>query len=204
MDGGFSLIELSVVTVLIGLLGSLICTLVISTIRSEAGSRSRLADVDQVRVGMDAMTRTLRTAIAPGQLGAGCAGCDVAFKEIGGRKVHFWANLNDTSRPTLLTYELVVTGTTARLVETTQPPDGTSGTASSWTGPATTRTLITGIVVPTEPIFTYTDSTGTTTAALGSVYAVDISLPVRTKTPFATGTTSARTKVFLPNSAWGR
>jgi type II secretory pathway pseudopilin PulG len=78
-DAGVSLIELLVAVTIATVIGSLLTGVVVSTLRTSAGTRARLADVDSVRVAMDSMTKTLRTAIAPTQLGASCAGCDAPF-----------------------------------------------------------------------------------------------------------------------------
>jgi hypothetical protein len=57
---------------------------------------------------------------------------------------------------------------------------------------------------PSAPIFGYTTSTGVVATTLASVFAIDITLPVRTPDRFQNATTSAHTKVFLPNVTWGR
>lgn len=237
-DGGFSLVELLVVITIMTVLGGMVTSLVVSTLRSSSGTRARLADVDNVRVAMDSMTRTLRTAIAPAQLGAVCAPtCTAAFapfstatpaavaKPLAPCGVTFWANFGNAAagqvdRPVKMTYALEVAtgGVTANLVEYRQKPDGTSGIANSWTQTITRRVLVNGISfdpatfgsgpgcttgTPAAPLFTYTDSAGAVTADVSRVHAIDISLPVRTPNALHDATTSAKTKVFLPNAAWG-
>lgn len=230
-DGGMSLVELIVVIAIASVLGTLLTNVVISTFRTSAGTRARLADVDNVRVAMDSMTRTLRTAIAPAQLGASCTGCDAPFVAFTAAKplapcgVTFWANYGTAAagqvdRPVKITYVLEPKsgGTTADLVEYRQQPDGTSGVASSWTGSITRRVLINGIGyngttfgtgpgcatgTATSPLFRYSNSKGAPTTDVSAVRSIDIALPVRTPNVLEDATTTANTKVFLPNTAWG-
>lgn len=230
-DGGFSLVELLVTLTVMSVVGTLLTGLVISTFRTNAGTRARLADVDNVRVAMDAMTRTLRTAIAPAQLGATCAGCDAPFiaftaaKPLAPCGVTFWANFGSAGagqvdRPVKMTYafEVPTGSTTGDLVEYRQLPDGTTGIASAWNGTVTRRVLLNRIAydaarfgtgagcamgTPTAPLFRYATSTGAPTTDVMQVRAIDIALPVRTPNALQAATTSANTKVFLPNTAWG-
>jgi prepilin-type N-terminal cleavage/methylation domain-containing protein len=230
-DAGFSLIELLVAVTLSTLVGTLLTGVVISTLHTSANTRARLADVDNVRVAMDTMTRTLRTAIAPAQLGASCTGCDAPFvaftvaKPLAPCGVTFWANFGaaaagQVDRPVKISYILEPKpgGATADLVEYRQQPDASPVIASSWTGAITRRVLINGLLydtgkfgsgtgcatgTPTAPIFRYTTSTGTATTAVALVRAVDITLPVRSSNALESGTTTAATKVFLPNTSWG-
>jgi len=230
-DGGMSLVELIVVIAIASVLGTLLTNVVISTFRTSAGTRARLADVDSVRVAMDSMTRTLRTAIAPAQLGASCAGCDAPFAAFTAAKplapcgVTFWANYGTAAagqvdRPVKITYVLEPRpgGTTADLVEYRQQPDGSSGVASSWTGSISRRVLINGISysgttfgtgpgcatgTATSPLFRYSNSKGAPTTDVSAVRSIDIALPVRTPNVLEDATTTANTKVFLPNTAWG-
>jgi hypothetical protein len=212
-------------------LGSLLTGVVISTLRTSAGTRARLADIDNVRVAMDSMTRTLRTAIAPAQLGASCTGCDAPFlaftavKPLAPCGVTFWANFGSAAagqvdRPVKISYTLEPEdgGTTADLVEYRQQPDGTSGVASAWTGAVVRRVLINGIAYdaarfgsgpgcatgsPSAPLFRYTTATGAATTDVSAVRSIDINLPVRTPNALQDGTTTATTRVFLPNTSWG-
>jgi hypothetical protein len=199
--------------------------------KTSAGTRARLADVDNVRVAMDSMTRTLRTAIAPAQLGATCTGCDAPFAAFTAAKplspcgVTFWANYGTAAagqvdRPVKVSYVLepLTGGLTADLVEYRQLPDGPSGVASSWTGAVTRRVLINAITydgavfgtgtgcatgTPSSPLFRYTTATGAATTNVSDVRAIDIALPVRSPNLLERSTTTANTKVFLPNTAWG-
>lgn len=221
-----------VVIGLMSVLGTLITSMVISTLRTNVGTRARLADVDNVRVAMDSMTKTLRTAIAPAQLGATCPDCDTAFLEFSPSvplapcSVTFYANLGTpggtVDRPVKIIYavEPHAVDPVADLVEYRQRPDGTSGVASSWgANPVIRRVLVNGLAFDSsrfgsgpgcatgtaaDPIFRYISSAGAPTTDVGAVHAVDITLPVRTPNALHNATTSAHTTVFLPNSAWGR
>jgi prepilin-type N-terminal cleavage/methylation domain-containing protein len=230
-DAGFSLVELLVTITISTVLGALLTGVVISTLRTSAGTRARVADLDSARVAMDSMTRNLRTAIAPAQLGASCTGCTAPFLTFTAAKplapcgVTFWANLGNAAagqvdRPVKFSYVLepAASGLTADLVEYRQQPDGPSGVASSWTGATVRRVLINGIVynaakfgsgtgcatgTPTAPIFQYYTAAGAPTTDVSAVRSIDINLPVRSPNALENGTTTANTRVFLPNTAWG-
>ena len=230
-DDGVTLVELLVVIAITSVLGALLANVVIGTFRTTAGTRARIADVDNVRVAMDSMTRTLRTAIAPAQLGASCTGCDAPFvaftlaKPLAPCGVTFWANFGTAAAgqvdsPVKISYVLEpkTGGTTADLVEYRQQPDGVSGVATSWTGSVTRRVLVNAITynattfgsgtgcatgTPTSPLFRYSTATGAPTTDVSAVRSIDINLPVRSPNALEKATTTANTKVFLPNTAWG-
>ena len=136
-DRGVTLMETVVGLGIFGLLLALLSGVVVQIIRGDSGTRIRLANLDQVRTGMDAMTRTLRTAVRPEQLNGTCsAACDYAFETIGDSTVVFTANLGAVKAgapaPTRVTYTVAVdpddaSGATAAVTEVRQQ------VASTWT-----------------------------------------------------------------------
>lgn len=72
----------------------LVSGIVIASLKASTGTRDRLANLDQVRAGMDSMTKSLRTAVRPEQLNPSCTTvCDYAFETAGDSEVAFLANL---------------------------------------------------------------------------------------------------------------
>jgi prepilin-type N-terminal cleavage/methylation domain-containing protein len=228
-DRGFSLMELIVAMGIFGLLMSILGGVVIEMLKADQSTRARLANVDQVRQGMDAMARNLRTAVRPAQLNSTCTtACEVAFESISSTKVVFHANVGDTdtagnAAPTLYTYTVAadpddVLGETARIVEIRQrvAPTWTSGdytfvpectVGGAAVSGCTARVLASGIRWPFpsgEKPFAFTSAAGATLAAatdVGNVATVDITLPLGTA---ANPSPSVASTVFLPNSILGR
>jgi prepilin-type N-terminal cleavage/methylation domain-containing protein len=140
-DGGYSLIEMmtamAIATVVLGLVtGSLI-----GMMKSNASTTTRLANLDQVRQSMDAISKNLRTAVRPEQLNPACsANCSAAFVSATANSVKFYANVGDVDpagkpAPTLMSYTIAAdphdaTGKTAAITEIRQ------ALASSWTSAA--------------------------------------------------------------------
>ena len=118
--------------------------------------------------------------------------------------VEFWANLGTTGRPTRLGYTFSAnTDGTTKLVETRTAPAAGTGPVNSWPGPALTRIVVSGFKAPGS-VFSYWTSSGAQTTDPAAVAAVMITLPVRTENTLGAATTSARTTVYLPNTARGR
>jgi prepilin-type N-terminal cleavage/methylation domain-containing protein len=229
-DAGVSLIELLVVMMLFGLIGTLVTSLVISTHRQNAATRIRLEDVDQARVGMDALTRTLRTAVQPAQLQIGCTSCTgpastaTAVTTARSDYVQLFANFGSEAGPSLVTFTVgddAAEGM-ATLTQKTQPPDAGSAPNYSYTActvgapgcAISRRTLVRGLTwPPPAPVFTYRDNTAAQLTPGGSgqlspeqliaIDAIDIRLPVRTPNPFGTAPVTLVGQVALPNAASG-
>ena len=229
-DRGFSLVELLVGISIFGVLMAILGGVVIDMLRANSDTRARLANVDQVRQGMDTMARNIRTAVRPAQLNPTCAtDCDAAFESIADDKVVFLANIGDTDAsgdpaPTRFTYTVAadpddVRGETATVTEMRQK------VASTWTSGDYTfvpecavgepvavgcvaRVVTSGIRWPypsgEKPFVVRTAPGGAALAAgtgVGNVATVDITLPMGT---LAKPSPSVATTVFLPNSILGR
>jgi prepilin-type N-terminal cleavage/methylation domain-containing protein len=225
-DAGFTLVEVMVSIALFSVLMALLSGVVIEMLKANAGTRDRLANLDQVRGGMDAMTRTLRTAVRPEQLNPGCVDvCDYAFEAIGPTAVTFFANVGETAAgadaPTRITYTVTpdAGGKTATVTEVRQKvdPSWASGdyvfvAPCTVAGPAvagcTARAVTAGIRWPYpagEQPFAFRSVDGGTDLAAGTnvttVATAEVTLPLGTADNPSQSVTST---VFLPNTSLGR
>jgi len=221
-DRGYSLIEVLVAMVVAGTVLGLVTSAMIAMLRNGAAANSRLANLDQIRVGVDALSKNLRTAVRPEQLNATCStACSAAFETATNSQVVFYANVGaqaaGKAAPTRISYSIGAdpndtTGTTAVVTETRQQ------VAPTWTGgdytwsTATSRVVSRGITWPLPgsngPLFTYYNGAhaaiATTPAPSGSTLAqiasIRIALPVGDAAHPSPGVS---TSVFLPNSTLG-
>jgi prepilin-type N-terminal cleavage/methylation domain-containing protein len=183
-DDGFTLVEMLVVTVLMGLVSILVTTFAINTWRNTGMITSRVNDIDQARIGIDATSKLLRVAVKPSQLQAGClpttctgpAATDTAISAATDLSVRFYANVGAAAvGPDLVNYSASYDSNrrTAVLTETRQSPD--TGSAPNFTYTACTpgvagctiRSIprIVGLTSPTAtstptPIFRCYDTNG--------------------------------------------
>lgn len=229
-DDGFTLVELLVVMILLSLIGALVVSWVVTTQRQTAGTQVRLNDIDQARIGMDAITKTLRTAVEPAQLQLSCSSCtgsastSTALTNATATSVQLFANFGDPTGPVLVTFTVAFdpAANVATLTETSEAPDPGSAPNFTYTActigaagcPITRRTLVRGLTWPLPgAAFTYYDNAGTalplgTNGALSApqriaVDSVDITLPVHTPNPYGTGPMTVTDRVALPNAAAG-
>ena len=229
-DDGTTLVELMVVMTLFGIIGAILSAVVISTQRQSAAVRLRINDVQSARIGMDAMTRTLRTAVQPAQLQVGCTTCtgtaarSTAVSAASATSVQVFANTGATAGPVLTTFTVALDSATntGQLTQTSQPPDLNSAPNFTYTSctvgasgcRTTRRTLIRGITWPlTTAAFTYRTNAGTaltigstgqlTSGQLVAVDSVEISLPVREPNQFRTAPVTITGRVALANAATG-
>ncbi len=229
-DDGTSLSEVLVVAVLLGVIGALVTAFVITAQHQAAGSQVRLSDLDQARIGMDAVVKTMRTAVEPAQLQLGCSSCtgpastSTALTSATATRVQLFANFGDPAGPLLVTYEVAYDRSAglATLTETRQPPD--AGSAPDVTYTACTegaprcaireRTLVRGLTWPLPgTVFTYYDNAGAelipadgealSSEQLITVDSIDVTLPVQTPNPYGTGATTVTQRVTLPNAGTG-
>ncbi|WP_344608984.1 PulJ/GspJ family protein [Sporichthya brevicatena] len=212
-DAGLTLIETMVGVVIFTLIGGLLTTLVVDMLRSSAGTSSRLTGVNSVRVALDAMTKSLRTAVRPEQINAACASnCDSAFRTAGSNSVTFYANYGEAGKAQLTTYRVEADpdhAGTARLVEETFAAAAPGGSPSTTCGVGCTkRVLARGLtwpLGPTDPVFDFADEQCADFDAvvpLTRISCVLIDVPIA-GSKLDKGT-SATATVFLPNSVMGR
>jgi hypothetical protein len=229
-DDGTTLSEVLIVAVLLGVIGALVTSFAITTQRQTAATRVRLTDLDQARIGMDAVVKTVRTAVEPAQLQLACASCigpastSTALTSATATRIQLFANFGDPAGPVLVTYDVGYDNTAklATLTETRQPPDAGSAPNVTYTtctvgAPSCSirdRTLVRGLVWPLPgTVFTYYDNTGAalvpedgtalSSAQLITVDSIDVTLPVLSPNPYGTGATTVTQRVTLPNAGTG-
>src|SRR5690348_16728808 len=140
-DAGFTLAELLSVMVIMGVLGTAVSTLFISSIKTTQSTSTRLDQANAGRIAMDTITRVLRTAVMPASL-ASCSpscGSQAAFIQGSAYKVAFYADIDNPDNavgPSQVTFSVDASG---NLIETVQPADaGSAATGYTWT-PCTYR-----------------------------------------------------------------
>lgn len=179
-DSGFSLTELMVTMFVMGIVVAATVSLTIGFQRTNAQNISRQDQIDSARTAVEAISKSVRTAVKPAQLTSTCTLCiEDAFLQGTDYSVQFYANLNNpgnTIGPSRVTYTLVTTGPTAgQIVETIQRPDSyipsatgyaycdaTSGSASAaCKARFSTRPVAFGALATTgTPMLKYYDSAG--------------------------------------------
>lgn len=224
-DDGLTLVELSVTMLILGILTTAVMVLVNGTQRLTVQNNTRVDQINASRVAVEAISKSLRTAVLPSQVGATCpdgvpetdprcvlAASQAAFLQGTGTSVQFYGNLNNVNNtvgPSRVTYS--VSG--GNLVETIQPPDAHAADSFAYRycdpGPSCavrTRTLATGVQTG-SPIFTYYDASGTrinratlTAADLEKVDAVDIVVTVKAASTVGAPATTFVQRVSLPNA----
>lgn len=212
-DVGLSLVEVLVGVVIFSVLGGLLTAFVVEMLRTSTGTTNRAANVDQLRLSTDALTKGLRTAVRPEQLNPACASaCDAAFLSASASAVTFYANHGVPGQARLTTYRVEQDPDrpdSGRLVEELRAgvaPGGSPSIACS-VG-CTSRTLARGLVWPVDaadPVFAYADETCddfVSAVAPADIACVLIDLPVLGARD--NPGTSATATVFLPNSVMGR
>jgi prepilin-type N-terminal cleavage/methylation domain-containing protein len=179
-DSGFSLTELLVTMFVMGIVVAATVSLTIGFQRTNASNVSRQDQIDSARTAVEAISKSVRTAIKPAQLTSTCTSCiEDAFLQGTDYSVQFYANLNNpgnTVGPSRVTYTLVTTGPKAgQIVETIQRPDSlvivgtgyaycdaTAGSASAkCKAQLSTRPVAFGALATTgTPMLKYYDSAG--------------------------------------------
>lgn len=226
-DRGITLVEIMTSTVLAATLGGMVTMLVISTQRQTAAGEIRMADIDSARVGMDALTRVLRTAVQPAQLQVGCGSCigpasvSTALTAAEVDRLQLFANLGDPTGPFLITFAAEEENGKWVLTQKTQRPDVGSAPNFRYTPcipkqagcRISVRTLVRGLDWPSPtPMFVYRDNAadvltppgarpGLTPDQLLIVDSIDITLPVRTPNGVGAGGFLSATRVTLPNAS---
>ena len=217
---GVTLIEVTVVTVLLGIVLAMAQEALILTTRVVGDNAVRLDESQQAKTAIEGMSKVLRTAILPKQLSGTCTGCDIAaFLSGDAKSVRFYANVdNDLAVPTSgtttfgprkVSYVLDTGGT---LTETIQAPDVHAYNDYNFTyctpGPncAVRTRVLARNVVTTGSLFTYYNKAGavlpvpleSSTTYLQAVDSIDIMLTVKPAT--RVDGTSVTTRVMLPNA----
>jgi len=211
-DKGFTLTEMVVVISILSVVLAMVATTTITAQKNLNGSSARLDQVQQGKLAIEAMTKTLRTAVRPTQLNATCTGCDqAAFLQGNARTVQFYANINNPSNitgPSRVSY--IVNGN-GELTESIQAPNPHAATDFNYQyctpgpGCVVPSRIIARGVSTTSTLFTYYDSSGTTFSTLPlsvgdlpRVDSVDVVISVQ-RSPQVRGTTFTQ-RVTLPNA----
>ena len=139
-DGGFSLTELMVTMFIMGMVVAATVSLTIGFERTNAENVSRQDQIDTARTAVEAMSKSLRTAVKPAQLTSNCTLCLAdAFLQGTDFSVQFYANLNNPKNkigPSRVTYTLVTTGPKAgQIIETIQQADPPISDTDPWPNP---------------------------------------------------------------------
>ena len=210
-DSGYTMMEMVVVVMILGIVLAMVQTTLILTQRTVAGSGSRVNQTQQARVAIDSITKVLRTAVLPSQLnGTGTSSTAAAFIQGTKISVQFYANINNDSNivgPSQVSYNVDAAGT---LTEKIQPPDahaaGNYNYLYTCTTCATTRILARNVST-TQAMFTYYTKNGATiadavlTAAdLSSVDSVDVVVMVKASANQTIQATTLYERVTLPNA----
>jgi type II secretory pathway pseudopilin PulG len=220
-EAGTSLVELMVVTIILGLVMAVALGGLVSAQNADQGNAERVGNIDQARQLMDNTTKDLHRAV---RIVAGGS----TFLIAAPREVEFTATLDAVSTDAPVQIHLYV-DTNSQLVEQTRVPDNSVATAAppyyTYTGAWTTRYVARFINnSPTQPIFSFCDSTANAcTAAAPSIgwptscsptapicplaaagdfqkiHSVVVDFSVRHSTVFTVNASRLTTRVRLPN-----
>jgi len=220
-DAGFTLTEMVVAMVVLGVVlagGFMVLT---GAIRTAQATSSRVTDINNARLAVSAMSRTLRTAVLPSQLddSASAGTITAAFIQGGPTSVQFYADVgnpavlptsgNTTYGPSQVSYTL----NAGVLTQTIQPPlsHDVNNHDYQYCNPTLpgcmvfTTVLARGVdATAAKPLFVYYDATGNSLGALTAsnlddVDSIDIRVGMDTVSTGPMGTTSITTRVSLPN-----
>jgi len=212
-DGGFTLTELLVTIFILGIVLAGVQTTLIFTQKTVGEQSIRIDQTQMTNQAMDAVTKTLRTAVLPSQLNGTCTSCDLAaFIQGTPTSVQFYANINNDGNvvgPSRVSY---IVNANNELVETIQAPNSHAASDYNYQyctpGPGCviqTRVLARNIV-PGTAVFTYYDpngvslGTGTLTASdLAQVDTMDVVISVRDSTASRVPPTTFMARVSMPN-----
>ena len=211
-DEGVTLIEMVVVIAILSGVLAMVMTVIIAAQKNVNGNSARLDQIQQGKVAMESMSKTLRTAVRPSQLNATCTGCDqAAFLQGNARSVQFYANINNPANilgPSRVSYTVSNSGV---LTETLQAPNPHAATDYNYQyctpGPGCTvisRVLARGVSL-NKTMFTYYDASNNTfstlplaSADLPRVDSIDIIVNVSSSAQVSSTTFTQR--VTLPNA----
>jgi prepilin-type N-terminal cleavage/methylation domain-containing protein len=198
-DRGMTLSELMVTMVLLGIVGTIMASAVVTVTNTITKTQARADSLDVSRLGMARLTKNVRSGMAIQQAGAADK---PPFAEIGPNRMTLYASLGPV--PTKITYYI---NSNRELVE--QWYTGNAASNPYWTFTTTPRTTVIARKIPAgaSPLFTYYDyngallSTQTSTNAndLAQVRSVKIELTVDVDPARAGGPVTVSSTVVLPN-----
>jgi hypothetical protein len=196
--------EVMVAISILSLLMVMLTTTIVHGMQLSRGMGVRLDNINQGQLGMNAVTKTLRTAIWPKQLDdIDCTGDNcgaTALTTATPTSLTFYANLNNTGLgPSLMSYYIEARSDNAlygALIQTTQAPiPGLDGDGkysfcdATVAGCAVTQRAVSRGLNPTTATFHYydfdgelIDSDNLAAVQLAQVSSIDITLVVQTNT----------------------
>jgi prepilin-type N-terminal cleavage/methylation domain-containing protein len=217
-DQGFSLVELMVAIGILSLLMGMLTVTIVNGMRLSSNMGVRLNNINQGQLGMNAATKSLRTAVLPDQLvDSICIDCgDTALIIATSTRVTFYANLNNTGLgPSRTSYyiEQDPLNSYGNLIQATQAPTPLSDgryTFCAVGAPGcvvTKRAIARGLSLTAAP-FQYYDFdgellTGSTLdpGQLARVNSIDVTLKVQTnRVQNDASSNTIVQRVLLPNS----
>jgi prepilin-type N-terminal cleavage/methylation domain-containing protein len=213
-DGGFTLTEMVVVMFILGIVLAAVQTTLLMTQKTVGVNNMRLTQTMQAKTAIEAMSRTLRTAVLPSQLNGTCGSCSTAaFIQGTANSVQFYANINNDKNiigPSRVTYSVAGNGD---LTETIQAPNAHAATDYNYQycTPSATCVVPTRVlahfVQTTKPLLTYYDKNGTvftdttlTAVELAGVDSIDLFLQVQAAANQTLTSTTLTERVTLPNA----
>jgi prepilin-type N-terminal cleavage/methylation domain-containing protein len=210
-DRGLTLVELSVSMMIMGLLAASTMALYLGSMRTAAGTQARLEEINDGRIAVSAMSRSLRTAILPSQLFDASSEETSSFIEATPLSMRFYANINNPDNsvgPSRVTYTVSAEG---ELVESMQRPNQpVLNNKYVYCDPnsaacAVSRKVLARGLDPTVPIFAYYDALGVplpgaalTQEQMETIDAVDLSVTVQQHGSGGGGSTYVN-RIALPN-----
>ncbi|GAA5142668.1 hypothetical protein GCM10023340_06510 [Nocardioides marinquilinus] len=194
-DAGMGLAEVMVAMVLAGLVGTMVMTIAILTLKTTSGVQERLDNTTDGELAIAAAGKVLRTAVLPEQLeDKSCIGCDdTAIVTATSTQVTFYANIGDTTvGPSRVTLEVAEDpkhrGTAVLWQRTRQPIKSGDSYTFCLTCPAQNRVLARGLLWPSPGVFSFYDYEGSlmpgatvTAANLPRISSVDLVVTVQHK-----------------------
>ncbi|WP_182524661.1 PulJ/GspJ family protein [Nocardioides dongkuii] len=215
-DAGMSLAEVLVAMGLLGILTTLIATVVILGLRVSSTMQERLDDSTSGEIAIMTTSKLLRTAVRQDQLEElDCSTCvKTAIVKATANEITFYANVGNTGQgPSLVTLTVLenpkARGTAILRQRTQRPLPATNGftycSSTSSSCAATTRTVVDGLVLPSTASFSYYDFSGelitrslTAQPDLNAVASIDVSFSVRTER--GNDATVVVQRIRLPNA----
>lgn len=219
-DHGFSIAELTVAMFISSLVAAAAAGMVNMALQSSKASETRLTSINDARVSVESMSRTLRTAVLPSQLQNNVDLTKAAFLQASPRAVYFYANIDNpdnTVGPSRLTYTVTAGGVLVQTIQAPNTPipvnrDYKYCDLSLASCARQTRALASGVDA-TGVVFRYFDQFGTElapTATCGgapcldvddmeAVDAVEVKVVLRPPANVKIGPTTYVTRVSLPN-----
>lgn len=210
------MIEMIVVISILGAVLAMVQSTSILAFKDVGSNATRLDQAQQAKVGIEAMSKVLRTAVLPSQLLGTCTLCDLsAFLQGTTNSVSFYANVNNpnnTIGPSKASYTVDPADPKGTLVEVIQPPNAHAVSDTNYqycvaSAPTCTtdktRVVAYG-VTGLSTLFTYYDKNGAVltppldATELTQVDSMDIVLTIK-RSNLAKSTTLTQ-RVTLPNA----